>query len=81
MVAKQKEIAYMVRKINQTKDFTPEQKKNMISNLDGLSRRMMMVLLNQEYRTGPGLDPSLAPLVSVGRPRGAPKDSAKGSKK
>jgi len=37
--------------------------------------------LNEAFRTGPGLDPTLAKYVSVGRPRGAPKDSAMGTKK
>ena len=81
LVARQKEWAYRVRKINQMKDISAKEKAGLIKRLDGLSRRAMMVLLNQVYRRGPGLDPSLAPLVSVGRPRGAPDDFAKGTKK
>lgn len=53
--------------------------KSAVDRWEGIMERARK-FLNDAFRTGPGLHPSLSKYVSEGRPRGAPKDSAKGTK-
>jgi len=73
-------IVKQIQDINGDPSLSPEEKKQAIKNLQGASREDMMDFLNQNFRTGPGLAPSLSKHVSKDRPRGAPKQSAKGIK-
>lgn len=61
-----------IQDINGDPSLSPEEKKAAIANLSGASRESMMDYLNANFRTGPGLAPSLSKHVS---------DSASGSKK
>lgn len=70
-----------IQDINGNPSFSPEEKKAEIGKLSGASKESMYDYLNKNFRTGPGLSKSLSKLVSKDRPRGAPSDSAKGSKK
>jgi len=70
-----------IQDINGNPALSPDQKAAAIANLQGASREEMFDYLNKNFRTGPGLSESLARYVSKGRPRGAPSDSAKGTKK
>lgn len=73
-------ILWAIRTINGNPSLTAEEKKNDIKNLVGLPREHMMQIVNKHYRSGPGLHDALKHFVSKGRPRGAPEDSAKGTK-
>ncbi len=73
-------IVKQIQDINGDPSLSPEEKKEAIKNLSGVSREEGMEYLNKNFRTGPGLAPSLAKFVSKDRPRGAPKDSARGTK-
>jgi len=74
-------LVKQIQDINGDPALTALEKKEAIGNLKGISRQDGMDYLNKNYRTGPGLAPSIAKYVSEGRPRGAPKDSVKGSKR
>lgn len=74
-------LVKQIQDINGNPGLSAEEKKLAISKLSGASRSEMMDYLNQNFRTGPGLAPSLSKHVSEDRPRGAPSDSAKGTKK
>ncbi|MEE9215755.1 MAG: hypothetical protein V3U54_13450 [Thermodesulfobacteriota bacterium] len=73
--------------VNQIQDIvgnpalSPDQKAKAIANLKGAPREDLFDYLNKNFRTGPGLDKSIAKYVSKGRPRGVPSDSAKDTKK
>ena len=79
--------AFTVKVIKQIQDINGDpslsalEKKEAIANLSGISRQEGMDYLNENFRTGPGLAPSLSKFVSKDRSRGAPSDSAKGTKK
>lgn len=75
------ELISQIQDINGNPALSPDQKAKAIANLKGASREDMFDYLNKNFRTGPGLAKSLAKYVSQGRPRGAPDDSAKGTKK
>ncbi len=74
-------IAKQIQYINGNPSYSAQEKKEAIANLSGASRESMMDYLNANFRTGPGLAKSVAKHVSEGRPRGAPSDSATGTKK
>lgn len=71
----------LIQDINGNPSFSPQEKKVEIAKLSGASKESMYDYLNKNFRTGPGLAKSLSKFVSEGRPRGAPSDSDKGSKK
>ncbi len=75
------ELISQIQDINGNPALSPDQKAQAIANLKGASREDMFDYLNKNFRTGPGLSKSLSKFVSKDRPRGAPSDSAKGSKK
>ena len=75
------ELISQIQDINGNPALSPDQKAKAIANLKGASRESMFDYLNKNFRTGPGLAKSLEKYVSEGRPRGAPSDSTKGSKK
>ena len=75
------EITKQIQNINGNPALAPHEKVKAISELKGAPKEDMFEFLNNNFRTGPGLHGNLAHLVSQGRPRGAPKDSAKGTKK
>ena len=75
------ELISQIQDINGNPALSPDQKADAIANLQGASRESMFDYLNKNFRTGPGLAKSLANYVSKGRPRGAPSDSATGTKK
>lgn len=66
-------IVKQIQDINGNPAFSPEEKKEAIANLSGISRQDGMDFLNQNFRTGPGLAPSIKKLISKDRPRGGPK--------
>lgn len=75
------ELIRQIQDINGNPALSPDQKAEAIANLKGASREDMFDYLNKNFRTGPGLSKSLSKFVSKDRPRGAPSDSAKGTKK
>lgn len=75
------ELIRQIQDINGNPALSPDQKAQAIANLKGASRQDMFDYLNKNFRTGPGLSKSLSKFVSKDRPRGAPSDSVKGSKK
>ena len=70
-----------IQDINGNPAYSPQEKKAAIAALSGATQSEMMDYLNKNFRTGPGLAKSLSKFVSEGRPRGAPSDSAIGTKK
>ena len=70
-----------IQDINGNPSLSPLEKEQAIGNLQGATREDMFEYLNKNFRTGPGLSKNVAKAVSKDRPRGAPSDSAKGSKK
>ena len=74
------ELTQQIRNINGDPSLAAHEKVKAISELKGAPKEDMFTFLNNNFRTGPGLHGNLAHLVSEGRPRGAPKDSAKGTK-
>lgn len=74
-------LAKQIQDINGNPGLTALEKKKAIANLSGASKESMFDYLNKNFRTGPGLHKNLAKHVSEDRPRGGPKDSAKGTKK
>lgn len=74
-------ITKQIQDINGNPAYTPAEKVAAIKKLDGAPKEDMFEFLNKNFRTGPGLSGNLSHLVSQGRPRGGPKDSAKGTKK
>ena len=75
------ELINQIQEINGNHKLAPWQKKEAIANLKGAPRQEMFDYVLANYRTGPGLAEALSTHVSEGRPRGAPEDSAKGTKK
>lgn len=75
------EITAQIRNINGDPKLAAHEKKAAIEKLKGAPKEDMFEFLNKNFRTGPGLHGNLVKYVSEGRPRGAPKDSAKGTKK
>lgn len=73
-------LVKQIQDINGDPALTALEKKEAIKNLQGASRESMMEFLNENFRTGPGLSKEVAKHVSKDRPRGAPKDSARGKK-
>ena len=73
-------VTKQIQDINGNPAYTPEEKAKAILGLEGIPRESAQDFLNRNFRTGPGLSESLAHLVSKGRPRGAPDDSARGTK-
>ena len=69
-----------IQDINGNNTLTAKQKAAAIANLSGASREDMFDYLNKNFRTGPGLSEEIAQFVSQGRPKGAPKDSAVGTR-
>ena len=74
-------LVKQIQDINGNPAFSAEEKKAEIGKLKGVPKELMYNYLNKNFRTGPGLAKSLANYVSKGRPRGAPSDSATGTKK
>ena len=70
-----------IQDINGNPALSPLEKKQAIGNLQGASREDMFDYLNKNFRTGLGLSKNVAKAVSKDRPRGAPSDSAFGTKK
>lgn len=75
------ELVRQIQDINGNPALSPDKKAEAIANLKGAPREEMFEYLNKNFRTGPGLAKSISKYVSQGRPRGAPPDSAKGTKK
>ena len=75
------EISLQIQEINGNPAFSNKQKVDKIAALKGASKEDMFDFLNKNFRTGPGLAEEVAKYVSKGRPRGAPDDSAKSTKK
>lgn len=73
-------LSKQIQFINFNPAMSGEEKARAISELKGAPKEDMFEFLNNNFRRGPGLEGSLAHLVSLGRPRGAPSDSAKGIK-
>ena len=73
----QSDITYKISKqiqdINGDPSLTAQEKKKAIANLSGASRESMMDYLNKNFRTGPGLAPSIKKIISEHRPVGGPK--------
>jgi len=74
-------LIQQIQEINGNHVLSAKQKAKAISELKGAPREEMFDYVNKNYRTGPGLSEAMAKFVSKDRPRGAPSDSAKGTKK
>ena len=74
-------LVKQIQDINGNPALTALEKKEAISQLQGASKESMFEYLNKNFRTGPGLAKSLSKFVSKDRPRGAPSDSSRGTKK
>jgi len=75
------ELTKQIQDINGDPKLAGHEKALAIGNLKGISKQDAFDFLNKNFRTGMGLHGNLAKYVSEGRPRGAPKDSATGTKK
>jgi len=67
-------LVKQIQDINGDPSLSPQEKQMAIKNLSGASREEMMAYLNKNFRTGPGLAPSIAKTISKDRPRGGPKN-------
>ena len=74
------EISLQIQDINGNTRLTNLQKVEKIAALKGAPKEDLFDFLNKNFRTGPGLSEEVAKFVSKDRPRGAPDDSAKGTK-
>lgn len=74
------QLSKQIQDINGDPKLAGHEKKAAIEKLSGAPKEDMYEFLNRNFRTGPGLHGNLKHLVTEGRPRGAPKDSAKGTK-
>jgi len=74
-------LVLQIQEINGNHVLSAKQKAKAISELSGAPREEMFDYVNTHFRTGPGLSEEMAKFVSKDRPRGAPSDSATGTKK
>ena len=79
MQAYREKLSKAIQDVNTDTALTPEQKRDTIKNMAGISKQDMFDFLNANYRTGPDISKYVAQFVSSDRPRGGP--GRKGAKK
>lgn len=76
---KDKRMAFTARLSKQIQDINGDpklsgpEKQAAIEGLKGAPKEDMYDFLNNNFRTGPGLDKSFRALISKNRPKGGPK--------
>ena len=74
------QLTKQIQDINGDPKLAAHEKKAAIEGLEGAPKESVYESLNNNFRTGPRLSGNLKNLVTEGRTRGAPTDSAKGTK-